>query len=67
MLAGGLGFEPRLKDSKSLVLPLYDPPSLLGVCQTPSIKYQFIEASTFLQYAELLGLLSKPLLYKVAA
>ena len=27
MLAGGLGFEPRLAESESAVLPLDDPPS----------------------------------------
>jgi hypothetical protein len=29
-LAGGLGFEPRLAESESAVLPLDDPPSAAG-------------------------------------
>jgi hypothetical protein len=29
-LAGGLGFEPRLTESESVVLPLDDPPLSIG-------------------------------------
>lgn len=30
LLAGGLGFEPRLTESESAVLPLDDPPTIEG-------------------------------------
>ncbi len=30
-MAGGLGFEPRLTESESAVLPLDDPPSEQGI------------------------------------
>ena len=30
-MAGGRGFEPRLTESESVVLPLYDPPTGSGV------------------------------------
>ena len=29
-MAGGRGFEPRLTESESAVLPLYDPPASVG-------------------------------------
>ena len=37
-MAGGLGFEPRLAESESAVLPLDDPPSALalGVLRAPA-------------------------------
>jgi hypothetical protein len=37
-VAGGLGFEPRLAESESAVLPLDDPPNLLTlrVLRTPA-------------------------------
>src|SRR5471032_348023 len=37
-VVGGLGFEPRLAESESAVLPLDDPPSALplGVLRTPA-------------------------------
>ncbi len=31
VVAGGLGFEPRLTESESVVLPLDDPPSKDGI------------------------------------
>jgi hypothetical protein len=33
LMAGGLGFEPRLAESESAVLPLDDPPSIPYVVQ----------------------------------
>jgi hypothetical protein len=35
LLAGGLGFEPRLAESESAVLPLDDPPSRATVISQP--------------------------------
>ena len=35
VLAGGLGFEPRLTESESVVLPLDDPPSGAGMGRRP--------------------------------
>src|SRR5689334_4742787 len=37
-LAGGLGFEPRLAESESAVLPLDDPPAAGGRVSTPAIR-----------------------------
>ena len=35
-LAGGLGFEPRLTESESAVLPLDDPPAARLMCERPA-------------------------------
>jgi hypothetical protein len=41
MLAGGQGFEPRLMDPESIVLPLDDPPFFASVA--PYSKKRFVD------------------------
>ena len=44
-MAGGLGFEPRLEESESSVLPLDDPPVLVY-----TIPHRREKSSAFLQF-----------------
>src|SRR5690606_19130097 len=57
ILAGGLGFEPRLTESESVVLPLDDPPSWLADGPPPSrLALGELSSATCLAEADLLAL-----------
>ena len=47
MLAGGLGFEPRLTGPEPVVLPLDDPPVS---CKPVHYKINFLESRNFVRW-----------------
>ena len=46
-LVGGLGFEPRLAESESAVLPLDDPPAVAGTWAGPARRARQLVAQCF--------------------